>query len=166
FAFPALTCYGDKVADRIDYLNLFPVGDAMRANLFTFIDHRDPWARTLRREPKQTLLSVMPGLRRFLGDFQVIDRVENWIMDLYVIEGHVPNGVVLIGDAFQTSCPAAGTGVSRLLTDVERLCHEHVPQWLASPGMTAGKIAAFYGDRAKQRSDTHAARLAAYRRSL
>ena len=78
FRFEALTCYGDKVADRIDYLNLFPVGDAMRANLFTFIDHRDPWARTLRREPKQTLLSVMPGLTPFLGDFQVVDRVENW----------------------------------------------------------------------------------------
>src|SRR5262245_46614808 len=166
FAFPSLTCYGDKVADRVDYLNLFPVGDTMRANLFTFIDHRDPWARTLRRDPKQTLLSVMPGLTRFLGDFQVIDRVENWVMDLYVVEGHVQNGVVLIGDAFQTSCPAAGTGVSRLLTDVERLCHEHVPQWLATPGMTADKIAAFYGDRAKQRSDTRATRLAEYRRSL
>jgi hypothetical protein len=84
----------------------------------------------------------MPGLRPFLGDFEVIDRMENWVMDLYVVEGHVQNGVVLIGDAFQTSCPAAGTGVSRLLTDVERLCH-HVPQWLASPGMAADKIAAF-----------------------
>src|SRR5262249_24718238 len=144
---------------------LFPVGDAMRANLFTFIDHRDPWARTMRREPKQTLLSVMPGLTRFLGDFQVIDRVENWVMDLYAVEGHVQNGVVLIGDAFQTSCPAAGTGVSRLLTDVERLC-QHVPQWLATPGMAADKIAAFYADRAKLRADTHAAHLAQYRRAL
>src|SRR5262249_36974963 len=111
------------------------------------------------------LLSVMPGLASFLGDFQVVERVENWVMDLYVVEGHVQSGVVLIGDAFQTSCPAAGTGVSRLLTDVERLC-QPLPQWLGAPGMAADKIAAFYTDRAKLRADTHASRLAEYRRSL
>ena len=75
-------------------------------------------------------------------------------------------GVVLIGDAFQTSCPAAGTGVSRLLTDVERLCTVHLPRWLASPGMGLAKIREFYQDRAKQEADHRALRLAHYRRSL
>jgi 2-polyprenyl-6-methoxyphenol hydroxylase-like FAD-dependent oxidoreductase len=73
---------------------------------------------------------------------------------------------VLIGDAFQTSCPAAGTGVSRLLVDVDRLCNEHVPAWLATPGMGADKIARFYADPAKRAADVKASRAAEYRRSL
>jgi 2-polyprenyl-6-methoxyphenol hydroxylase-like FAD-dependent oxidoreductase len=87
-------------------------------------------------------------------------------MDLSVSEDHRRDGVVLIGDAFQTSCPAAGTGVSRLLTDVEQLCTAHLPRWLETPGMRAEKIAQFYDDPIKQAADARAARLAEYRRSL
>jgi 2-polyprenyl-6-methoxyphenol hydroxylase-like FAD-dependent oxidoreductase len=166
FEFPALTYYGEETADRVDYLSLFPVGDAMRANLFTFLDYRDPWARDLRREPTATLLRTLPGLAGFLGDFQVVDGVQNWIMDLCDVENFQREGVVLIGDAFQTSCPAAGTGVSRLLTDVERLCTFHLPRWFASPGMGLEKIVQFYQDPIKQAADRRALRLAHYRRSL
>jgi 2-polyprenyl-6-methoxyphenol hydroxylase-like FAD-dependent oxidoreductase len=108
----------------------------------------------------------MPGLQPFLRDFRVVDKVQNWLMDLCVVENHRRDGVVLIGDAFQTSCPAAGTGVSRLLTDIERLCTLHLPRWLATPGMEAAKIAQFYDDPAKQASDARSSRLALYRRSL
>ena len=44
--FEGLTYYGAGVTDRIDYLSLFPLGDVMRANLFTFLDHQDPWIPT------------------------------------------------------------------------------------------------------------------------
>jgi len=138
FDFPALTYYGEQVSDCVDYLSLFPIGDVMRANLFTFRDHRDPWARDLRRQPAATLVETMPGLQRFLGGFEVVGKVQNWTMDLYELEDYLRDGVVLIGDAFQTSCPAAGTGVSRLLTDVHRLCAVHVPRWFASDGMERG----------------------------
>ena len=60
-------------------------------------------------------------------------------------------GVVLVGDAFATSCPAAGTGTGKVFTDVERLCNVHIPRWLATPGMGADKIAAFYDDPVKTR---------------
>jgi 2-polyprenyl-6-methoxyphenol hydroxylase-like FAD-dependent oxidoreductase len=166
FDFPALTYYGEQIADRIDYINIFPIGDVMRANLFTFRDHRDEWIRTLRRQPEETLLKAMPGIRHFLGDFKIPDKVQNWVMDLYVVENYLQHGIVLIGDAFQTSCPAAGTGVGRLLTDVYQLCNVHVPQWLATPGMERQKIAQFYSDPAKRGSDNRASRLANYRRSL
>jgi 2-polyprenyl-6-methoxyphenol hydroxylase-like FAD-dependent oxidoreductase len=166
FKFPALTYYGEQPSDCIDYLNFFPIGDVMRANLFTFRDHRDEWIRALRREPEKTLLGAMPGLERFTGSFRVIDKVQNWIMDLYVLEDYLHDGVVLIGDSFQTSCPAAGTGVSRLLTDVHQLCMVHVPQWLATPGMPASKIAQFYADPVKRAADARSTRLADYRRSL
>ena len=55
-------------------------------------------------------------------------------------------GVVLVGDAFCTSCPAGGTGVRKALLDVERLCNVHIPHWLATPGMGIQKVTAFYED--------------------
>ena len=61
--------------------------------------------------------------------------------------------MVLVGDAFATSCPAAGTGAGKALMDVERLCNVHIPQWLATPGMGAEKIAAFYDDPVKNAYD-------------
>jgi len=165
FDFEALTYYGG-VSDRIDYLSLFPLENVMRANLFTFLDHQDPWIRELRRAPAATLQAALPGLRDFIGDFEVVEKVDNWTMDLSVAENVEQPGVVLIGDAFQTSCPAAGTGVTRLLTDIDRLCNVHVPGWFAAPGMDAEKIAQFYRDPVKRAVDADAMRLAHFRRSL
>ena len=54
-------------------------------------------------------------------------------------------GLILIGDAFSTSCPAAGTGSGKALSDVVCL-QRHIGAWLATPGMAADKIAAFYED--------------------
>src|SRR5437868_14517943 len=36
FAFPAMTYFSERPSDRIPYLTLFPVGNRMRANLFTY----------------------------------------------------------------------------------------------------------------------------------
>ena len=66
-------------------------------------------------------------------------------------------GLVLVGDAFATSCPVAGTGCDKVFTDVERLCNVYIPQWLASDGMSAAKIAAFYADPVKRACDEWAA---------
>jgi 2-polyprenyl-6-methoxyphenol hydroxylase-like FAD-dependent oxidoreductase len=138
----------------------------MRANLFMFRDPNDPIMREIRREPKATLLRLMPRLRSHLGDFKVIDRVQNWVMDLANVEGHLQPGIVLIGDAFQTSCPAAGTGVSRLLVDVERLCTVYLPEWLKTDGMGTEKISMFYSDRDKIASDQRAFSMAHFRQAL
>ena len=162
----ALTCYGEDPADGIDYLALFPIGTAIRANLFTFRDHRDPWVEALRQAPARTLRETLPGFDRALGAFDVAGPVRSWVMDIAVAQNCRQDGVVLVGDAFQTSCPAAGTGVSRLLSDIERLCTVHVPGWFATPGMGREKIAAFYDDAAKKAVDAHAIELANYRRSL
>jgi 2-polyprenyl-6-methoxyphenol hydroxylase-like FAD-dependent oxidoreductase len=166
FRYPALTYYGEKVSDGIDYLSLFPIAGGTRANLFTFRDHRDPWVKAFREKPKETLLATLPGLPAVLGDFEITGRVQNWLMDIAVADNCRQAGVVVIGDAYQTSCPAAGTGVSRLLTDVERLCTVHVPQWLKTSGMPASKIAAFYDDDEKRNVDRRALSMAEYRRSL
>lgn len=158
----SLTYYGEG---PIDYLTLFPLGDVVRANLFTFLSERDPRLRAFRRAPKETLLETMPGLAPILRDFEVISPVQSWVMTLFEAEGYERDGVVMIGDAFRTNCPAAGIGVTRLLTDVERLC-AHAPAWLATEGMGREKIAAFYRDPAKQDSDRIALELSRKRRAL
>lgn len=149
FDFSALTYYGERTADRVAYLTLFPIGNILRANLFVYRDMQDPWLRQLRDAPVQTLSDILPGLKRVTGEFAVTDFVKIRPIDLYASKGHRQPGVVLVGDAFSSSCPAAGTGALKVLTDVERLCSVHIPEWLATPGMGEHKIAAFYGDPVK-----------------
>jgi hypothetical protein len=105
-------------------------------------------------------------LRKFTGDVEVVGPVKIRPADLYVTHGHVQSGVVLIGDAFGTSCPAAGTGTNKVFTDVERLCNVHIPNWFASAGMGAGKIAAFYADPVKTACDRQSFDKAFHLRSL
>ena len=155
FAFPALTHYSESPAARMAYLTLFPIGATMRANLFGYRDMRDPWLRELRQAPQQILFAAMPGLRKLMGDFEVTDRMQIRPVDLYATQSHRQPGVVLLGDAFATSCPAAGTGARKALNDAERLRNIHVPHWLATSGMGADKISAFYDDPVKQACDDH-----------
>jgi len=153
FDFPALTYYAERTDDRAALITLFPIGRTMRANLFVYRSMDDPWLQALRAAPQETLFALMPGLRPLMGDFTVTDHIKIRPVDLYASRGHLQPGVVLVGDAFATSCPAAGTGARKVLTDVERLCNAHVPQWLATPGMALDKIAGFYDDPVKQACD-------------
>lgn len=157
FAFPALTYYAEQPAAKAALLTLFPIGGDMRANLFVYRDLNDPWLQRMRADPKAALFTLMPNLRRLVGDFTVEGHVAIRPIDLYVTHGHRQSGVVLVGDAFATSCPAAGTGALKVLTDVERLCNHHIPQWLQTPGMGESKIAAFYDDPIKRACDEFAA---------
>ena len=56
---------------------------------------------------------------------------------------------MLVGDAYSTSCPAAGTGVNKVLTDVQRLCSTYVPTWLGKETIEAADVADFYADPVK-----------------
>lgn len=161
-----LVAYGEKTEDRIDYLSLFAIADKLRANMFTYGQFRDGWTKKLLEHPGDTLRQALPSLEQMTGPIKVAGPVEVRVNDLSVTAGHCREGVVLIGDAFQTSCPAAGTGVSRLLNDIEVLCNIYIPEWFASPGMDAQKIGAFYKDPIKRCCDAEALRVANYRRAL
>jgi hypothetical protein len=155
FDFPALTCYPERASDRMAYITLFPVGGTMRANFMVYRDMNDPWLSEMRHRPAETLFALMPSLRKLTGEAEVVGPVKIRPADLYVTHGHVQPGVVLVGDAFATSCPAAGTGTSKVFTDVERLCNVYIPRWLASEGMGVDKIGAFYADPVKNACDRH-----------
>lgn len=153
FDFPAMTFHSRRPAERYAYLALFPIGAAMRANLFVYRDMNDPWLPRMRQEPVATLVELIPALRRVAGAFDVPEFVKIRPVDLYATTGYRQPGIVLVGDAFGTSCPAAGTGANKVLTDVERLCNHHIAGWLATPGMGTEKTAAFYEDPVKLASD-------------
>jgi 2-polyprenyl-6-methoxyphenol hydroxylase-like FAD-dependent oxidoreductase len=154
FDFPAITYFSERTSDRIPYLSLFPIGSRMRANLFTYRQIDDPWLQQMRRAPEQTLNASLPRLRRITGEFKIAGDIKMRPADLYVSSGHRQPGMVLVGDAFATSCPVTGTGTDKVFTDVERLCNVHIPNWLATDGMDETKIAAFYDDPIKTACDS------------
>jgi 2-polyprenyl-6-methoxyphenol hydroxylase-like FAD-dependent oxidoreductase len=157
FDFPALTYFSERSTDRIPYLTLFPIGKTMRANLFAYRDMDDPWLRQIRKAPERTLNASLPRLRRLTGDFNVAGEIKIRPADLYVSIGYRQPGVVLVGDAFATSCPVTGTGTDKVFTDVSQLCNVHIPNWLSSDGMGEDKIAAFYDDPVKVECDAWSA---------
>ena len=164
--FTPLVYYGENPRDRIDYLALFPMHGAIRANLFCYQEQNSEWIRAICREPKRELLRVIPGLSKLFGDFDAEPPVQVRSNDLRVANEPARDGFVLVGDAFQTPCPAAGTGIDRLLSDLDVLCTTHIPAWFASPGMPRAKIAAFYADPTKQSFDAECLRIAEYRRAV
>ncbi|MGB8397623.1 FAD-dependent oxidoreductase [Bradyrhizobium sp.] len=166
FRFPALTYWPKRSRERMAYLTLFPIGGAMRANFMVYRDMTDPWFQQFREAPEQTMCAMMPGLERMMGEFRVRGPVKIRPADLYVTEGHLQPGVVLVGDAFSTSCPAAGTGTTKVFTDVGRLCNVYIPAWLSTNGMDAQKISQFYNDPEKAECEARCRSKAYHLRAL
>ena len=166
FAFDALTCYPDTPRDRIDYASLFAIPGRMRVNLFAYLEATDQWALALRQEPRRAMEHAFPWLARLLGDYRVTTKIETRMIDLYVADARPVDGVVMIGDALQSVCPATGTGLSKVLTDVVLLCEEYVPAWLRSIDLPASVIEQFYQDPRKRACDWNSLKAAQYRRRL
>jgi len=166
FSFPALTYWPKRSSSRMAYLTLFPIGKAMGANLMVYRDMTDPWLSQFRKSPEQLMRTMMPRLQRMMGEFKVSGPIKIRPADLFVTEGYLQPGIVLVGDAFSTSCPAAGTGTTKVLTDVGRLCNVYIPRWLATDGMDAEKIGEFYNDAEKKACEARSLRKAYHLRSL
>ena len=156
----------ENIRDRIDYLAAFTMHGRTRVNLFTYRNYKEEWTKSFIADPDAGLRQVLPGLESAIGPYRAIGPVEARPIDLYVTKEAARDGVVLIGDAFQSSCPATGMGIIRLLTDIEQLCGIHLPRWLQTPGMNATKIGAFYADPIKQACDAKALHDSTYRRGV
>jgi 2-polyprenyl-6-methoxyphenol hydroxylase-like FAD-dependent oxidoreductase len=155
FSFDAITYFPTDPASRIDYLTLFKFRDGIRANLFTFLPGNGPWIREFVQQPGLTLERAFPKLPRVTGKYCVTGKVEVGRADLYRMEGAMPDGVVLIGDAGQSACPSTGLGLRKAFTDVAVLAR-CVPEWFSTPGMSAEKIRSFYDHPRKRRMDNYA----------
>lgn len=165
FGLQSLTFYARRVADRIAFLTIFRIGERMRANMFVYRTVADPWVQAFRENPQKILLELMPEIAARCGNFAIASEVEVRQVSLTTTQGHRRDGVVFIGDAFATTCPAQGDGIHRVLTDVDRLT-AHIPAWFATPGMAADKIGAFYDDPAKVAADEKALRASIYARRI
>ena len=163
FDFPALTVYGERAGDGVDYLSFFPLGKNMRANLFMFTEPRNPVVAEIKADPLKAAGALMPGLGKMIRGCTLAEGPSLHSVDLYICENVRQNGLVLIGDAFRTSCPAVGSGLTCALQDVERLAI-HADAWLATAGMGQPKIQQFYDDPIKNAMDARAHALAASRR--
>jgi 2-polyprenyl-6-methoxyphenol hydroxylase-like FAD-dependent oxidoreductase len=146
--------FNGRFGDRVAYATIFPMRDEIRVNVFSYRDVDDPWVARMRENPVAVLSETLPQMASVLGDMRVVRRLEVRSTDLYGVEGHIQPGVVLIGDAFHAPCPSSGTGMTRILNDVDRLARVHLPQWLATPGMGASKIQRFYIDPVKRAVDS------------
>jgi len=146
FGFDSLIHRGEKPGDGVGFVSLFRMAggrsDALRANLFLYDAIKSERVLRFRRDPLAALLAVMPGLGRRLHDATVSGEVELRATDLYAVDSPNLEGVVLIGDARRTSCPASGTGVSRIIGDVRALADRFVPDWLE----TKTEVSRFYAD--------------------
>ena len=92
-------------------------------------------------------------------------RVEAQKIDLYQLSGPPRAGLVAIGDAYQSVCPATGTGISKVLTDAVVLC-DHLPGWIATPGRGSEKLVDYYGDPRKRAGDAQSLDWAEHRRNF
>jgi 2-polyprenyl-6-methoxyphenol hydroxylase-like FAD-dependent oxidoreductase len=144
FPFEGVTYFPEGYGDRIVYLTVFRIRDVMRANLFTCWSVGEAGTRSFVREPASNLARLLPRLSRVIGEFAVDGRVEVGRVDLFRMEGHLQPGVVLLADAYQSVCPTTGTGLSKVVTDVDVFCHDCAPRWFSTPGMGVDKIAQFY----------------------
>ena len=152
FPFQGITYYPSDPAFRIDYLTLFNICDTMRANLFVFGSRNDRWVKEFHREPRPLLQRAFPKLADLIGEYQVSGKVASGGVDLYSSEGEMPDGVVLIGDAFQNACPSTGMGLKKVFTDIDVLA-ECVPGWFSAPAMSAGTLRPFYDHPRKRSTD-------------
>ena len=142
-----------RFGDRLGFASVFPMMDEVRVNVFSYREPADPWIAALRKDPIQGLRAALPDLAPALDGTRVVRELEAYCGDLYAIDGCERSGVVMIGDAFHAPCPASGTGMTRILNDIERLTAVHLPAWLSTPGMGRDKIAAFYADPVKRHVD-------------
>jgi 2-polyprenyl-6-methoxyphenol hydroxylase-like FAD-dependent oxidoreductase len=151
--------------NRIDYITVFPFNGRQRANLFMYAQPADQQVRNLQVDPATTLRALMPQFETVLGDFTITSRPVKRLNDILVSDPEL-DGVVLIGDAFQTPCPSTGTGISRLINDVEVLCNTYIPEWLEAGRTGSACLTEFYRDQSKLKIDREALHTAKYRRAV
>ncbi|MGV7030355.1 FAD-dependent oxidoreductase [Methylobacterium symbioticum] len=138
--------------DGVAYLTLFPLGTQIRANLFTYWPRGGTAAEAFLADPAGTMRRLMPGLARTYGTVEPVGAIQQRPIDLVEITDPVRDGVVVIGDAFCTTCPAYGTGIRKALSDVTVLA-SLLPAWFATPGMDAAKIGSYYAHPEKLAAD-------------
>jgi 2-polyprenyl-6-methoxyphenol hydroxylase-like FAD-dependent oxidoreductase len=147
---------GERLGDGVGYASFFPLGSAVRMNLFLYDAPTSERVARFRNDPLGELIGALPSLADKLQGARPIGSVEMRVTDLYAVDRPARDGVVLVGDARRTSCPASGTGVTRILHDAKLLTATHLPAWFAANTFHAERIDAFYAEPALTALDQNA----------
>ena len=166
FPFQSLTYYAEGFGTGCAYFTVFPVGGKMRGNLFVYREPGEAWTKDFAAAPRDGLLALLPKLPRFCPDLRIAGPVEVRPVDLVQADDPARDGLVLIGDAYFNPCPIPGTGIGKVLVDVERLCSVHLPRWLEQPIIDRTMVASFYADPVKVASDEACRRANVYARDI
>ncbi len=137
----------------LSYVSFIPMDDELRLNIFTFDPDDAGFLPALKADPIKVLSHAMPNIAAKLHEAVVTRPFEIRIVDLKRMKSPAQDGVVVIGDAFATVCPASGTGMTKVIADVKALTEIYAPRWFATPGLGSDKIAQFYADPHKCAAD-------------
>ncbi|BDS06480.1 monooxygenase FAD-binding protein [Oceaniferula spumae] len=144
--------------NEIDYITVFRIGDVMRANVFTQLKSPDPRVKELKTNTHSSLIKYFPKLESLIGSFKVTSKVEMFATHFYQMLTPNINGVVAIGDAYQSVSPTTGTGLSKVLNDVDVLCNVFVPRWFEQQSFDSEQINEYYHFAQKKESDSDSKR--------
>lgn len=152
--YASVTWFPERFDAATSYLTVFRMGAVYRANLFVYRPPGDPWVRQFQDQPTSMLQALMPGFARLSGPLSVVGPVRTRFVDLYTTDRPMRPGVVLLGDAFASSDPAAGNGFDKVWNDAHCFVQECLPDWLSGSGVDEGALQDFYAHPEKVACDT------------
>ncbi len=120
-AFTAFNIKPDRFSKGLQYVTFFPVGERMRANLFTCWDPHSDAAKQLKADPLGEIARLFPGHAGRIGSLEMSSDLQAYTTRYYRMNVQHLARTVLMGDAFQSVSPATGMGLSKCLVDVQVL---------------------------------------------
>ena len=141
--------------DQTHYATLFPIGDAWRFNVFTSWSLDEERTRRFAQHPVEMMKSLFPRLQNYTGTFRAITRVQMGRTKWHRVQGPSPDGVLVLGEAYQSVSPATGMGLSKCLTDVHVLLR-HMRLWRDFKRVPGAAINEYYQDPEKLACDDRA----------
>jgi 2-polyprenyl-6-methoxyphenol hydroxylase-like FAD-dependent oxidoreductase len=158
------TCYGEGPRDSLDYISIFRIGEEVRANAFLYVDVTPELVQSLKADPLSALARQIPSLSHVLSQCELVGRPDMRFVDLYRCKNVIREGLFLIGDAYRTSCPSVGSGLTCALIDIDVLAKQ-IPAWLQvdRPGQLS-HVRGFYDHPDKVSQDNETQYLARRRR--
>jgi len=139
--------------DSIYYLTIFPLDGRTRCNMFSRLEAKDPIAKNLRKNLIITLPNYFPRIYDITGEIELTSKVQLMPTRLYRLRNYLQDSLLIIGDDFQGVDPGTGTGLSKILCDVQLLTRKYIPLWSKTNNFRKNNIKSFYSDKRKIASD-------------
>ena len=156
FAFSGFNYHLKANEQLIDYLTIFRIGNRFRVNLFSQMDVREPIVRSIRNDPKASLEHWFPRLQDMIGRYRVVSKVQVVPTSYARLDRPWKAGLIIIGEEHQTVSPTTGTGLSRILNDVDALARS-LPRLMVDGDGTHEHLKTYYHDPAKVEADRRSA---------